>query len=135
MSKELTVIPEYKVLKRKHRLFIDNLITYKFNTNKAYRETYPNSKQISTNASAYKLIAKPHIKAALDALVSEGYIISRYAELATGKNDDISIKALNSLSKIKGMMQEKPQVLQQFNIETQSTDKEIIKLIQDNKDT
>jgi competence protein ComGC len=134
LSKALVKVPEYKALSRKHRLFIDNLIACNFNCVDAYGKTYPKSKLISTKANSYKLLAKKEIKDALDALVSEGYIISRYAQLAAGKNDDISIKALTQLSKIKGMVQDKPQVLQQFNIDTQNTDKEIIKIIQANKE-
>ena len=132
MSKELTIIPEYATLNRKHRLFIDNLIMHKFQVNKAYQATYPNSKPTSTNANAYKLIAQDKIQQALNVIVSEGFIMSRFTELATGKNDDISIKALNNLAKIKGMLQDKSPVAVQFNIDTQNTDKELIKIIQGN---
>ena len=130
MSKDIIRSPQYKELSRKHRLFVDNLIIHKFNIVKAYAETYPNSKDISSKANAYKCLARPDIQQALDSIVSEGFIMSRFTELATGKNDDISIKALNNLAKIKGMLQDKPPVAVQFNIDTQNADKELIKIIQ-----
>lgn len=110
-KKELGI--ESEGLKLSWIVFLNEYIANGGNGQEAYRKAYPNASKETARVEAVRLLANPNVQAELKhklsaSKITEEYIQERLLTLVDnnldGKNGFISVKALEILGKMKGML-------------------------------
>ena len=112
-----------KPLTPKEKSFVEAYMTNGFNASKAYRLAYETDNSDVSKAEGWKMLAKPKIKIAIEALegdfahlarkmrLGRSDIMKGLQDLVYGKNDRIKLEAIKVTAKICGNFPEQQEVV------------------------